>query len=274
MISGGVAAGANAATVTVDSATLNSGYMNVFELPANGGGYVFGSGWGTADLRASFSGSTLTLLPNTIGDPNGFWYVTTASPSIGNKSMDASFYVEPAGSLPGVTMTFAGSVLANTLVSDSNTNPAGNGWTCVAFIKDFAPDFSSVVTVTTPLTNGTTFRISLATINDPARHVQYGFETVGPCVWAADTALAGYGNVQLGPLVSTPTAAAITSSVSGGSLRLSFPTQSGFTYTVQCKTNLLDTTWTTLTTTNGTGSTAVVTSPVSGANRFYRLSIQ
>ena len=121
---------------TVDPSKTWNGFMNVFELPQNGGGYVFGQAWGTADLRASYSGSTLTLSPNIIGDPAGFWYVTTNSPSIGNKSMDASFYVEPAGSLPSVTMTFAGSVLANTLVSGSNTNPAGNGWTCVAFIKD------------------------------------------------------------------------------------------------------------------------------------------
>ena len=188
--------------------------------------------------------------------------------------MDASFYVEPAGSLPGVTMTFAGNVLANTLTGLANTNPAGNGWTCVAFIKDFAPDFSSSVTVTTTLTNGTNFRISLATINDPARHVQYGFETIGPCVWAADTALAGYGNVRLGPLVSTPASVAITPSISGGLLNMSFPTQIGFAYTIQCKTNLLDAAWTTLTTTNGTGANAVVTSPVTGASRFYRLSIQ
>jgi hypothetical protein len=188
--------------------------------------------------------------------------------------MDANFYVEPAGSLPGVTMTFAGTVLANTLVSDVNTNPAGNGWTCVAFIKDFAPDFSSSVSVTTPLTNGTVFSISLDTINDPARHIQYGFETVGPCVWASDTALAGYGNVQVGPLSSAPTAVAITPSLIGGTLKLSFPTQTGFGYTVQYKSKLTDTSWSTLTVTNGTGATAVVNTSANNTNRFYRLSIQ
>jgi hypothetical protein len=248
--------------------------MNWFETPQNGGGYSGGGSWGTADLRATFAGSQLTLSPNTIGDPNGYWYVSTGNNSVANKSMDASFYVEPAGSLPGVTVTFTGTVLANTLVSDSNTNPAGNGWTCVAFIKDFAPDFSSFVSSTTTLTNGTTFSISLPTINDPARHIQYGFETYGPCVWGTDTALAGYGNVQVGPLVSTPTSVAITPSLSGGNLRLAFPTQSGFTYTVLCKTNLTDASWSTLTTTNGTGAAAVVTTPANQAKRFYRLSIQ
>ena len=259
---------------TVDPSKTWNGFMNVFETPQNGGGYVFGSPWGAADLRASYSGSTLTLSPNIIGDPAGFWYVNTGNGSVGNKFMDASFYVEPAGSLPGVTVTFAGNVQANTLVSGANTNPAGNGWTCVAFIKDFAPDFSSSVVVTTPLTNGTVFSISLATINDPARHVQYGFETVGPCVWATDTSLAGYGNVQVGPLTSTPTTVTITPSLSGGNFALSFPTQTGFAYTVQYKTNLLSATWTTLTTTNGTGATAVVTSAVGTGNRFYRVSIQ
>ncbi len=259
---------------TVDPSKTWLGYMNVFQTPQGGGGYVFGQPWGTGDLRASYSGSTLTLAPNTIGDPDPFWYVNTGNGSVGNKFMDASFYVEPAGSLPGVTVTFTGNVLANALTGLSNTNPAGNGWTCVAFIKDFAPDFSSFNTATTTLTNGTTFRISLATVNDPARHVQYGFETIGPCVWATDTALAGYGNVQVGPPVSTPTAVTITPSLSGGTLNLSFPTQTGFGYTVQCKTNLTDVSWSTLTVTNGTGSAAVVTTSANNANRFYRVSIQ
>ena len=259
---------------TVDPSKILNGFMNYFETPQNGGGYAGGSGWIPADLRATYSGSALTLSPNTIGDPGAYWYNSTGNNSVGNKIMDANMYAEPAGSLPGVTVTFTGTVLANTLVSDSNTNPAGNGWTCVAFIKDFAPDFSSFVSVTTTLTNGTVFSISLPTINNPARHVQYGFETIGPCVWAADTALPGYGKVQIGPLVSTPTSVAITPSLSGGKLSLLFPTQTGFAYTVQCKTNLTDAAWTTLTVTNGTGSTAVVTNAASGASRFYRLSIQ
>jgi len=35
----------------------------------------------------------------------------------------------------------------------------------------------------------------LAAINDPGRHVQYGFETIGPDVWATDAG--PYGNVQI-----------------------------------------------------------------------------
>lgn len=163
---------------TVNPAASWQGYMNVFELPANGGAYVFGSGWGVADLRASFLGPVLTLAPNTIGDPATFWYVGGGGPGAqGNKNMFASMYVEtPVGSLAGQEVTFTGEVLANTLVSP---------YTSVAFIKDFAPDYSSFNVTTAPLVNGV-FSISLNAINDPARHVQYGFETAGPNVWITD----------------------------------------------------------------------------------------
>jgi hypothetical protein len=181
-------------TVTVDPSASWIGFMNVFETPQNGGGYVFGSGWGTADLVATFSGSVLTLAPNSINDPNSFWYTPSGGPgSIGNKIMDANMYVEPvAGTYSNQTLTFTGNVLANTLVG--NVNQQGNGWTSIAFIKDFAPDYSSFVQVTTPLTPGV-FSISLATINNPARHVQYGFETIGPDVWSTD--VGPYGNIQI-----------------------------------------------------------------------------
>jgi hypothetical protein len=61
----------------------------------------------------------------------------------------------------------------------------GHGWTAVAFVKDFAPDFSSFVASTVALPAGV-FSVSLATIADPARHVQWGFEVIGPDVWAGD----------------------------------------------------------------------------------------
>jgi hypothetical protein len=80
-------------------------------------------------------------------------------------------------------VTFTGNVLSNNLVGA--VNQLGNGWTSVAFIKDFAPDYSSSVSVTAPLVNGV-FSINMNTINDPTRHVQYGFETIGPDVWAGD----------------------------------------------------------------------------------------
>lgn len=258
--------------VTVDPTKTWNGYMNVFENPDNGGGFLWGSGWATADLRASFCNSNLILAPNTLGDPAEYWFVTTNSPSVGNKIMNANFYVEPAGSLPGQLVTFSGTVLADSLLNA--VNPAGQGWTVTAFIKDFAPNYSGFTEATAPMVNGA-FNLQLQTSPDPANHVQYGFTIQGPCVWPTDAALAGYGNVQIALSSPVPAnASALTSTLSGGNLNLSFPTQPCYAYTVLYKTNLSDVAWSTLTVTNGTGATAIVSSPATGGSRFYRLSIQ
>jgi hypothetical protein len=189
----GTAVSVNAATIGVDPSQAWIGYMNVFNLPSAGGAFQFGSSWGTADLCATFSGPILTLTPNTIGDPNPYWYTPSGGPgATGNKIMDAWMYVETTGTYVNTTLTFNGTVLANTLTG--HVDPNGNGWTSVAFIKDFAPDYSSFNTVTTPLVNGV-FSISLATVNDPTRHVEYGFETIGPDVWITD--VVPYGSVQI-----------------------------------------------------------------------------
>jgi hypothetical protein len=180
-------------TVTVNPSANWIGYMNVFETPQNGGAYDFGSSWGVADLTATFSGPVLTLGPNQINDPSSYWYTPSGGPgAVGNKSMDANMYVETTGVYTGQTLTFSGDVLSNTLFG--HVNQLGNGWTSVAFIKDFAPDYSSSVSITAPLVNGV-FNISLATINDPARHIQYGFETIGPDVWSTD--VGQYGSIQI-----------------------------------------------------------------------------
>ena len=174
-------------TVGVDPGASWSGYMNVFDLSMN---YQFGSGWGVADLCATFSGPVLTLTPNTIGDPNSYWYTPSGGPgATGNKIMDANMYVETTGTYVGQNLTFTGLVLNNTLVSP---------YTSVAFIKDFAPDYSSFNTVTAPLVNGV-FSITLATLNDPNRHIQYGFETVGPNVWVTDVATKGFVQITAVP---------------------------------------------------------------------------
>lgn len=184
----GTVAKSSAVNYTVDPGATWNGFMNVFNVGGPGygfggaGGYVFSSGWGTGDLRASFAGPTLSLKANTIGDPNPFWYTPSGGPgSVGNKIMDASFYQEFNGPLAGQSVTFAGNVLGNSLLGP--VDAAGHGWTAVAFIKDFAPDFSSSVTTTVPLTSLGVFSITQVAINDPARHVQFGFEVVGPDVW-------------------------------------------------------------------------------------------
>jgi len=165
------------------------GYMNVFELPANGGGFVFGSPWGIPDLTATFVGNpgTLTLGPNTIGDPDPFWYIGGGGPGApGNKIMEANLYVEPVGSLPGTTVTFDVNVSANTLTSAHQS---------YIFVKDYAPDYSSFVESKVLIAGTGPYSASLATINDPARHVQYGFQTVGPDVWITD--VGPYGTVVI-----------------------------------------------------------------------------
>ena len=190
--------------VTVDPAKITNGYMNVFNLPADGGGYQFGSGWGFGDLTGYYTGSDLTLVPNSIGDPNEYWYKCTGSGTSpncgspgaqGNKTMEANSYAEVNdGSLAGQAVTFRGVVTTNTLTSSH---------TVIAFIKDFAPDFSSFVTTSVVLPASGLFTVTQTAVNDPARHVQWGFQMVGPCVWVTD--LAQFGSVTISPYDATPT---------------------------------------------------------------------
>jgi hypothetical protein len=188
---------------TVDPSASWLGFMNVSDL---GQHYQFGSGWGTSDLVATFSGPVLTLAPNTIGDPNPYWYIGGGAPgATGNKIMDASMYVETTGTLNGQNVTFAGNVISATLAAVNPYN--GVPWTSVAFIKDFAPDYSSFNTITAPVTSTGIFSISLNAVNDPARHVQYGFETIGSDVWATDPLLASFGNIQIAPVPEPSTIA-------------------------------------------------------------------
>jgi hypothetical protein len=128
----------------------------------------------------------LTLAPNTIGDPNPYWYTPSGGPgAAGNKIMAASMYVQD-DSLVGQSVTFVGKVLSNTFTSAHSTT---------AFIKDFAPDYSSFNLSSVPLSSTGAFSISLNTIPLPGRHVQFGFETTGVNVWVTD--VAPYGNIQI-----------------------------------------------------------------------------
>lgn len=195
-------AGVAAADVTVgvdDSTAPWLAYMNVFELPSNGGGFVFGSPWGIADLNASFDdgAGTLTMSPNTIGDPDPFWYIGGGGPgAAGNKIMEANLYQELTGSINGENVIFEGFVQSNTFTSAHEAT---------LFIRDFAPDYSSVVETTAPLNAGA-FSLSLATINDPARHVQWGLQVKGVNVWVTD--VAPFGNAVISQ-VPAPASAAL-----------------------------------------------------------------
>lgn len=187
-----IAGSAFAATVTVDQTAMVNGYMNVYELDNT---YLWGSGWGIADLCAVFSGGNVTLSPNTIGDPAPYWYIGGGAPgNPGNKLMYADLYAQvDGGSLAGQTVTFIGTVLTNTFTSAHVSK---------AFVRDFAPDYSSYNQTIVNLPASGDFSVTLATVNDPARHVQYGFETIGACVWFTD--VAAFGSVTIAPLSPVP----------------------------------------------------------------------
>lgn len=76
----------------------------------------------------------------------------------------------------------------------------------------------------------------------------------------------------------TPNSVAITPSISGANVTLSFPTQNGFTYTLYYKVNLTDSTWLPLVgggnPVAGNGSVQSVTDSLGQSHRFYRLGIQ
>jgi hypothetical protein len=189
-------ASAQAAVVGVGNSTAPwLGYMNVFDF---GGNFQFGSGWGVGDLRTQFDdgASTLTLLPNSIGDPNPYWYTPFGGPgSTGNKIMEANLYQEVlGGGLGGQTVTFNGTVLSNSFTS---------AHTVTAFIRDFAGDFSSVVESSVVLSGPGAFSLSLNTINDSSRVVQWGLQVKGVNVWISD--IAPFGNM----VIATPTPGAL-----------------------------------------------------------------
>ena len=191
----GAAASSQGATVYVDPSSGGwNGFMNVFDL---GGGYQFSSGWGIGDLNASFNDGAhkLTLSPNTIGDPNPYWYIGGGGPGApGNKIMEANLYRQvDDGSLSGQTVTFQGTVLSNSFTS---------AHTAIIFIRDFAADFSSFTETTIALTPGA-FSFSHITDAGAGRHVQWGFQVKGVNVWTTDTAPFGFAEIATIPAPAT-----------------------------------------------------------------------
>ena len=70
-------------------------------------------------------------------------------------------YVEQTGPLAGQLVTFTGQVTSNTLASSHSVK---------AFIKDFAPDYSSFTTTTVPLVNGVFAQTALTDIPTPGQN--------------------------------------------------------------------------------------------------------
>ncbi|MGH2270215.1 hypothetical protein ACQ9LF_00270 [Anaerohalosphaeraceae bacterium U12dextr] len=149
-----------------DPAAAWNGWMNVFETPANGGGYLWGSPWGIADLRAGFDGAgVLTLAPNTncYNPTDGYWVNPDGS---GNKDMEANFYQEWSG-LAGQLVTFNYTVGINTL-------PAG--YNAQAFIKVLNPDagWATINIAVANLTPGSgTISLTVDTIANPVTQVGF-----------------------------------------------------------------------------------------------------
>jgi hypothetical protein len=181
---------AHGVVVNVDQSSAPwLGFMNVFDL---GGGFVFNSGWGVGDLNASFNdgAQSLTLSPNTIGDPDPFWYTPLGGPgSAGNKIMEANLYQQVDDIYAGQTVTFQGNVLSNSFTSAHVAR---------IFIRDFAPDFSTVNETIVPLVPGP-FSISLNADPGANRHIQWGFQVRGVNVWFTDTAPFGNAVIQTIP---------------------------------------------------------------------------
>jgi len=180
------AAQAYSQTVTVDPGTMTLGYMNWSPIATDAPGYG-GSGssaWGLSDLQASFSGTTLTVSPNIncYNASSSYWVNADGS---GANTMDANVYNETTGTYVNTTLTFQYDVLADTLVSP---------YYSVAFIKDFASDYSSFTSVTAPLTTLGEASLSLPT-GGAGDHIQYGFETFGPDANPATAAQLGSAEI-------------------------------------------------------------------------------
>lgn len=156
------------------------GFMNVSNLPSpyGDGVYQFGGSWGTGDLVAEDNmDGTVTLKPNRIGDPDVYWQGTNpAGNPTGAKMMDATYYLENDG-LAGQDFTFNARVISNTL----NSTGLDVGFTVIAFIKVFAPDYSSNVVVDSyDLSEGNFTLTHSASDSSAGDHVQYGFTVIGP----------------------------------------------------------------------------------------------
>jgi hypothetical protein len=177
------------------------GYMNVFQLPANGSGYMFGSSWGISDLQSTFdtTNNTLTLQPNfnTYRDnPNDVYWVDTTT-GAGNKFMEASTFVEPGATFQQNQLTFSGTVISNTL--DTN-------YTAKFFIKALDPNnnyldaLNGTKTFVLPASGNFTVTAS-ATDLAAGLIVQYGFVVTGANANPADEQ--ALGSVVIGSASAT-----------------------------------------------------------------------
>ena len=169
MMIGGLGLSEAQVTVEFDANATFVGFANVFETPANGGGFVFGQPWGVPDIKTVIDtgAGTATLQPNfNTWDPNdAFWVVN----GMANKVFEGNTYVEDNG-LIGQVVTFEG---------NCNSFTIDNGYAVKAFIKVFNNDFSVVKEVNTTLTAGENFSVTYSDVEGTDVHFQYGFAVTG-----------------------------------------------------------------------------------------------
>jgi hypothetical protein len=197
-------------TVEVDPSENWLGYMNVFAND-NGskGAYIFGSGWGVADLSSVFAPSTLTLAPNfnaytdSLSGTNAdraFWTDSTtggATPGpLGNKWMEANTFVEN-NALIGSNLTFQGNLDSFNLLSPN--------YTAVAFIKALDPNqgYATVINQFSVLSAAGPFSVSADLTTAAGYIIQYGFTVSGINANPTDAAAFGSAVVQTVPEPST-----------------------------------------------------------------------
>lgn len=185
-------------TVTVDGSATFNGYANVFETPANGGGFVFGSSWGVPDIKSVIDPgtNTVTLFPNfnTYADnpTDPFWVDQTTGE--GNKIFEGNTYVENNTDLIGQEVTFEGTVEDFTLDTD---------YVVKAFIKVFNADFSVLKEESVVLTEEGDFSLTYSDVEAEDTTLQYGFSVTGLNANPDDEST--LGNVVVGPInLSTP----------------------------------------------------------------------
>src|SRR6266850_1028383 len=159
--------------------------------------------------------------------------------------------------LVGDTLVFAGYCTSNSL------DPS---YTATAWVK-VSQDWSIENRYDTNLVAGKPFVLTVpASATSGKTYAQFGF-----AIWGPD-------NSSTNPItqraVEVKVYSPLSASRSGGNLNLGFPTVINHSYTLQYKTNLTDSTWNSLSTNNGTGTTVTVPDATTAARRFYRLWIQ
>jgi len=161
-------------TVVADAGAEYLGYANVFETIANGGAFVFGSGWGVADLKSVVDpgAGSVTIKPNfnTYADNPGDPFWIDPATGLGNKQFEGNTYLENNTNLIGSELTFTGGVASNTL------DPS---YVAIAFIKVFNADFSVLKFETTPLVAGQDFSVIYTNVEPEDTTIQYGYQVVG-----------------------------------------------------------------------------------------------